>query len=265
MAFLLEPEYTIIQISDTHLMEHPEQAFVGMNPEQTFHGLIQHIVATHPKIDAILHTGDVAQEATTATYQRYLDYMHSLNIPFFQVAGNHDDLQIFPYHQTSRISYIELGNWVVILITSAVTGHTDGYIDEQQLAQLTEWLDQFKERDIILACHHNPIQMASFWLDQHRLKNPQQLLEIVLRYPQVKAIIHGHVHQDFSQVIEHLQILAVPSTSVQFKPLSQDFALDLEAAPGYRCLTLGKDGHLASQIYRVPALLPKINQLISGY
>ncbi len=32
-----------------------------MNPEQSFHHVIQHIVERHPQIDAFVHTGDLAQ------------------------------------------------------------------------------------------------------------------------------------------------------------------------------------------------------------
>ncbi|WP_324646095.1 metallophosphoesterase [Acinetobacter sp. MD2] len=259
-----EQKLTLIQISDTHLMQDASHLFVGMNPEASFHALMQHILTTHPKIDAIIHTGDVAQVAVPETYQRYLAYMQQFNIPFFQVAGNHDDLTIFPHHQAMPCSYIELGSWVIIFMTSAVSGKTDGLIDLEQLQQLENILEKFKDRPSLIACHHNPIHMQSTWLDRHRLKNPQQLLEIVLRYSQVKAIIHGHVHQNFSQVMEHLQILATPSTCVQFKPCSHDFSFD-EAAPGYRCLTLGKKGQLSTEVHRVPALLAKINPLITGY
>ncbi len=52
-----EKNWTIIQISDTHLMDQDHLEFVRMNPEQSFHHVMQHIVERHPQIDAFVHTG----------------------------------------------------------------------------------------------------------------------------------------------------------------------------------------------------------------
>lgn len=76
--------WVIIQITDTHLMGQAEKEFVQMNPEQSFHAVIQQILLQHPHIDAIIHTGDLAQEPEHITYQRYLSYMQGLGIPFFR-------------------------------------------------------------------------------------------------------------------------------------------------------------------------------------
>ncbi|WP_111895081.1 metallophosphoesterase [Acinetobacter sp. MB5] len=256
---------TIIQISDTHLMEDANATFVEMCPEQSFHGVMQHIVAEHPEIEAIIHTGDVAQDATPVTYTRYLDYMQGLGIPFYQTPGNHDDLQLFPYPQSTPITVIDLKPWVVILLTSAVTGKIDGHIDQDQLDQLDQLLQQLNDRFVLIGCHHHPLHMQSDWIDHHRLKNSPDLCSVLRKYSQVKAVIHGHVHQEFSQIQDNIQFLAVPSTCVQFKPLSQDFALGHTDAPGYRVLELYNDGHIESQVYRLDHLIPKINNEISGY
>lgn len=88
--------HVIIQITDTHLLEDPQHEFVGINPEQSFHQVIAHIRAHYPKIDAIIHTGDLAQTPTAVTYARYLDYMQTLGIPFFMCQAITTILHIFP-------------------------------------------------------------------------------------------------------------------------------------------------------------------------
>lgn len=258
---------TIIQISDTHLVKDEHATFVDMYPEQTFHGVMQHIVTHHPETQAIIHTGDVAQDAVASTYRRYLDYMQQLGIPFYQTPGNHDDLSCFPYPQaeSAPLTVIDLKPWTIILLTTAVTGKIDGFIDQDQLDQLDQLLQQLNDRFVLIGCHHHPLHMQSDWIDHHRLKNSTDLCEVLRKFPQVKAVIHGHVHQEFSQIQDNIQYLAVPSTCVQFKPRSHDFALGNQDAPGYRVLKLYDDGHLESQIYRLSHLIPKINNEISGY
>ncbi len=68
-------------------MDQDHLEFVRMNPEQSFHHVIQHIVERHPQIDAFVHTGDLAQVPVPRTYQRYLDFMQSLKTPFYQVPA----------------------------------------------------------------------------------------------------------------------------------------------------------------------------------
>jgi Icc protein len=167
MDAMTQQAQTIIQISDTHLMEHADATFVEMCPEHSFHDIMQHIVAQHPDAQVIIHTGDVAHDATPVTYARYLQYMQRLGIPFYQTPGNHDDLEIFPYSQSSPITVIDLKPWTIILLTSAVTGKIDGHIDQDQLDQLDQLLQQINDGFVLIGCHHHPLHMQSDWKDQH--------------------------------------------------------------------------------------------------
>ncbi|MNP44810.1 3',5'-cyclic adenosine monophosphate phosphodiesterase CpdA [compost metagenome] len=89
------------------------------------------------------------------------------------------------------------------------------------------------------------------WLDQHNLKNADDLFAVLARHPQQKTILFGHVHQEFDEVHQGVRLIASPSTCIQFKPLSDGFSLD-ESGPGWRYLTLHPDGRIASQVWRLP-------------
>lgn len=257
--------WVIIQITDTHLMGQAEKEFVQMNPEQSFHAVIQQILLQHPHIDAIIHTGDLAQEPEHITYQRYLSYMQGLGIPFFQVPGNHDDLDYFPFQQSyHEPGIVELGNWCLFLLNSAVDGRVDGYISQTQLKALEQQLQQHAHQHVLIACHHHPFEMRSRWIDQHKLKNTSELTEILAQHSNIQAVICGHVHQDSIHIWNNIQFLSTPSTSVQFKPLSDQFALD-EQAPGYRILKLHSSGQLDTQVHRLKDFHHRIETEISGY
>lgn len=255
---------TIIQISDTHLMDSCDEQFVKIDPELSFHQVMNDILEQNHKIDMIIHTGDIAQVAKPQTYSRYLSYMESLNIPFYQTPGNHDDLEIFPYPQNQPISFIHLDQWCIILLNSAVSGRIDGYIDKHQLQTLEELLRTHSNLHTIIGCHHHPVPMKSEWIDEHCLKNGNELIEILKNYPQVKGVINGHVHQETDVTLHQIRFLSVPSTSIQFKPKSKDFALDT-IEPGYRCLYLHDNGHFETQVHRLDEHPHQINENISGY
>lgn len=255
----------IIQITDTHLMDRAETEFVNMNPEQSFHAVIDDLLAEYPHIDAIVHTGDLAQVAKPETYARYVKYMQNLGIPFFQIPGNHDKAEIFPFHVPQPVpAVLDFDEWCIILLNSAVKGKVDGWIQPEQLQHLELLLQQHENKHVILACHHHPFDMKSQWIDQHKLKNTPALTDLLAKFTHIKAVICGHVHQDSLHIWNNIHFLSTPSTCVQFKPLSQDFALD-EIAPGYRCLHLKSDGEFASQIHRLTNFEQKINKEISGY
>ena len=121
VSALSQKDFVMIQITDTHLLEYPHLEFVGMHPEQSFHAVIDLMRQQHPHIDLIVHTGDLAQNPTPVTYNRYLQHMQSLGIPFFHTPGNHDDVAYFPFHESdqTQATVVELGKWCIILLNSA--------------------------------------------------------------------------------------------------------------------------------------------------
>ena len=255
----------IIQITDTHLMHEPDAVFVDIHPEHSFHAVMQDIMQTYSDIDAIIHTGDLAQEATQYCYTRYTTYMQQFQIPFYQIPGNHDELEWFPLLALDPVpGLVSLGNWKMILLNSAVPGQVDGWIKAEQLTLLDQLLSQHQHSPILLACHHHPFAMQSAWIDQHILKNTEQLNQILAQHSHIKAVIFGHVHQESWTEWKHIQFLSSPSTSVQFKPKSDEFAFD-QKAPGYRCILLKADGRFHTQVHRLQNFDQKINTEISGY
>lgn len=257
-------DLVIIQITDSHLLETEKSLFLGVNPEQHFQQILQLILEQQPQIDYILHTGDIAQEPSPEVYQRYLKNMQMLEIPFNHTLGNHDDPLCFPFlsHQNDEICIINLEHWQIILLNSAVVGRVDGEISQKQLQELKEQLLK-SNKNTLIALHHHPILMQSEWLDHHRLKNNNEFLQILAEFPQVKACIFGHVHQDFYAQWKHIHFYATPAISVQFKPKNQEFSLD-NTAPAYRSLVLKENGSFHTQIHYL-AEFQSIDESADGY
>lgn len=258
-------DWTIIQISDTHLMDQEDLEFVRMNPEQSFHDVIQHIQLHHNHVDALVHTGDLAQVPVQTTYARYTQFMQQQKLAFYQIPGNHDDAEHFPFHQNQNQAHIiHLGKWSMILLNSAVKGKVDGWVSAQQLEQLDQLLTEHPSQHIIIACHHHPFAMQSHWIDQHKLKNAEYLMDVIAKHANVKIVLCGHVHQDSCNEWHGVQFLSTPSTSVQFKPFSENFAID-QSLPGYRVLHLKDTGAFKTEVLRVKIKQAQINAEISGY
>ena len=106
------------------------------------------------------------------------------------------------------------------------------------------------KRQAWVCLHHCPIDVGSLWLDAVGLDDGYDLLMLTQRFPRVRAILCGHVHQELDTVVHGVRLLASPSTCYQFKPGSKRFTLD-EMPPGYRSLRLFPDGHIESRVSRV--------------
>ena len=92
--------------------------------------------------------------------------------------------------------------------------------------------------------------MGSEWLDGMGLADAAAFFAVVDRFPAVRAIVWGHVHQEFDGERNGVRLLAAPSTCVQFRPGTERYAKD-RRAPGYRWLELRPDGTIVTAVRRV--------------
>ncbi len=136
------------------------------------------------------------------------------------------------------------------MLDSCVPGQAHGRISAAELARLDAALASAGERHVLVSLHHHPVRMASRWLDSVGLQNADEFFAITDRYPQLRAIIWGHVHQSYDSRRKGVRLLAVPSTCAQFLPHSDQFAVD-PSPPGYRRLTLRGDGTIDTEVLRV--------------
>lgn len=159
---------------------------------------------------------------------------------------------------------IDVGEWRITLLNSAVSGSVPGYLADDQLQLLAQSLSEAPDRHHLVCLHHHPVSIDCAWMEPIGLRNPHALFDVLDRFPQVKAVLWGHIHQDFNSERNGVRLIASPSTCIQFKPRSEDFALD-ELAPGYRWLRLFDDGRLETGVSRVTGHQFKVDLAGEGY
>ena len=182
-------------------------------------------------------------------------------------AGNHDEL---PAMQAACADsdllqpIIDLGNWRIILLDTSIPGAVPGYCSAEQLALLEQALQTAGERHVLVTFHHHPVSIGCRWMEPIGIRNPEALFAVTDRYPQVQAMLWGHIHQEFDQLRNGVRLLASPSTCVQFAPGSEEVQVDQEA-PGYRWLRLYPDGRLETAVSRVVGIHFEVDYSIKGY
>jgi len=248
--------FRLVQITDSHLFADRSTIFDGLNTFETLTDVVNLVAEQQEKIDCLLCTGDLAQDSSVQAYQNFIDAMTPLNAPQLWIPGNHDVRsnmqQVLDQDSTNLKRSVQLGNWRVIMLDSSVDGQVYGLLDQKELADLDlELADSERNSSHVLVCvHHNCMPVEAEWLQQHCLKNSDELFSILDKYSHVKGILYGHIHQEFEQSRNDVKIMATPSTCMQFHPSNNEFTID-NANPGYRWLELSPDGEILSGVERI--------------
>lgn len=259
---------SILQLSDLHIMAAPEDKLLGINTEHYFHACIEQAVAAEHHFDLILLTGDLAQEPCPESYRRILARLEAYKTPCICLPGNHDDYQLMQQVlNTGSINcrkQVKLSNWQLISLNSQIPGEAGGRLSNEELAFLEDCLNEHPDRHALIAVHHHCLETKSSWMDGMIIENRQAFLALLDKYPQVKAITHGHIHQVMDIQTATLRVLGAPSTCFQFTPETSKFSVS-DTAPGYRLIELYADGRIESEVVRLPEPLAGLQPSKDGY
>lgn len=259
---------SILQLSDLHILAASEDTMLGINTEHYFHACLEQAFAANQHFDLVLLTGDLAQEPCQASYRRILTSLEAYKTPCICLPGNHDDYelmqQVFNADSINCSKQVLLDNWQVISLNSQIPGDPGGRLSNEELEFLESCLSGNPGRHALIAVHHHCLESKSSWMDTMIIENSRELLAIVDKYPQVKAIITGHVHQVMDIKTASLRVLGVPSTCFQFTPGSTEFSVN-DTAPGYRLIELYADGRVESEVVRLPEPLAELQSNTHGY
>ncbi len=218
--------------------------------------------------DLILLTGDLAQNPSLESYRRILTALEAYQTPCICLPGNHDDYglmqQVFNTDSINCRKQVLLDNWQVISLNSQIPGEPGGYLSIEELNFLQNCLSEHPDRYALIAIHHHCWESESSWMDTMIIENSRELLSIVDKYPKVKVITTGHVHQVMDIKTSAYRILGAPSTCFQFTPKSTEFAVN-DTAPGYRLIDLYADGRVESEVVRLSEPLVGLDIGTHGY
>lgn len=260
----------VLQFTDMHLYREPDTRLLGLNTLQSFRACLDLARRQHWPADLILATGDLVHDGSAEGYRRLRGIFEDLGVPVHATAGNHDDSETLQRELKAADGPLVVDGqllthwWQIILLDSRLPGSEAGELTPAQLTHLDQCLSEYPERHALVCLHHPPLEVGSQWMDTMRLRNPEAFFGILDRHPQVRAVLWGHIHQEFHAQRNGVPLIASPSTCIQFKPKSTEFALD-RRPPGYRWLTLHPDGGFDTGVARLPEVPADIDFESHGY
>jgi 3',5'-cyclic-AMP phosphodiesterase len=259
----------VVQLSDTHLYADLNSKLVGVTTSLSLRSVLSAIGARNPRPDLLLLTGDLSQDESLESYQYLQTWLIKLGIPNYWLPGNHDNLSHLQQALTTdlcsqRQSFYK-GGWKFLLLNSQLVGKVHGELSSQTLIWLELELQADPDTPTLIAFHHPPFPVGSPWIDSISLHHPEAFLTIADRYPQIKLVLSGHVHQPARYDREGVCYLTCPSTCVQFQSKSDAFAVAPQS-PGYRLLQLYGDGKFETDVLWVTsAEAGQANATAKGY
>ncbi len=223
----------------------------GTVTAETLQQVLDHYSAGDWRAERVLVTGDLIQDDSAGAYERFREFLLPLKLRVHCVPGNHDIRAMM--QETCRVppfsycAYEEIRDWLLIGIDSCVKGDAGGRVADAELERLTSTIEGSSAKHVMVCLHHPPVPVGSAWLDTVGLKNGEELLERMQDLGRVRLAVFGHVHQDYDARHNGVRIIGTPSTCRQFRPQSDEFAVD-DRPPAYRRITLRADGSIDSEL-----------------
>ena len=238
----------VLQITDVHLRAVTGDTLLGVDTWHSVAAVLDQALAEH-RPDALLVTGDVAQDPVPDLYARFYGWLQArFPGPTLVTPGNHDIAGNMG--ALLETECLELPGWQVVPLDSHVDDEPQALVSAADFAALERACNRSANVNLVVATHHPPVEIGCPWLDRDRIQNGAELLEWMAEHGRIRAVVFGHAHQELNFTHRHLGLHGTPSTCMQFEPGSASFSVD-EQKPGYRWLLLAEDGTLTTEVRRV--------------
>lgn len=247
------PSHTFVHISDTHLPGERSPLYgSGADADANLAEMLDRLVASGLRPDALLFTGDLTDRGDAAAYQRLRELVTpaaaALGCEVVWAAGNHDDrramrseLGLAGAGDEPIVEVRWFGGMRVIVVDSTVPGAHWGEVPSSQLDRLEGELSTAAPQGTLLLIHHPPLPTVLDLAVTVELRD-QDALAAVLRGSDVRGILSGHVHHPSFGTFAGIPV-AVASSSAYGQDLAQPVGATRgqDAAQGYNLVHVYAD------------------------
>lgn len=239
--------FLLLQLSDSHI----GAAWGDGDPLGRTAAMVEHLRRLPDQPDAILITGDLADNGEHGEYVALSGLLESLGATCYPLPGNHDVREALRRHYglpgdgDSPINYsVDLGPLRLVILDSTRPGHDEGELDEPRLSWLDQELAAEPAMPTLLAMHHPPIVTGARAWDRIGIaeRDRQALGDVLARHSQVRMVVGGHLHRTIASQLVGCPVLAAPAIYETALPDFEAYELKLGgSAPSYVFHVLADD------------------------
>ncbi len=256
----------IVQITDIHVSTPGTRAHDVYDTPGHLGRWMSRLNDLDPRPDLVLATGDLVNEGQPAEYAILAEIMAGLEIPFYLMAGNHDDRDnlraAFPAHgyladQDEFVHYvIEEHPLRIIMLDTMIPGEFGGEMCQRRLAWLDDRLAEAPDRPTLVAMHHPPFDTGIPVMDAVGLEGKAAFAEVVRPHGQIQRIVAGHLHRTIQTTVGGHTASTAPGTAHQLgltlEPRERPM-ITAEPPAAHLHLWRGEEGSLVSHILYLEA------------
>lgn len=256
----MKPILTYVHVSDTHIGPTRDLRFAGRLTLLALERFVALVNDFPQQPDFVVHTGDLSDDHSPASYALAAEAFASLKAPVYYVNGNHDASDMIrkyldaPGHPGgepgARLDYIfeVKGERFLVLDTVEPAMDPQGHVDEAQLARLrAECTPDGPPLTVFM--HHPLFPMNSPWADRLMLVDNGEEAHAALlpARDRLRGVFFGHLHRSCQFVRDGITYTAVGSTAFQlvWRPWS-DFVV-VDDRPAYNVVQYFADYVLVTQ------------------
>ena len=187
---MTRPSFLLAQLSDHHI----GATWAG---EGSVDGLAMTVASVRElplQPDAVLLTGDLADNATDEEYGLLREVLEPFGVPTYVLPGNHDDRRALHCHfgvpggDGEPVQYsVDLGPLRLVVVDTTIPGEDSGALDGGRLEWLDSELAGAPGQLTLVAMHHPPIVTGITAWDEIGLRasDREALTAVIERHPQV--------------------------------------------------------------------------------
>jgi 3',5'-cyclic AMP phosphodiesterase CpdA len=215
--------FLLAQLSDPHI----GAEWADGDPVAGFAAAVETVRAMALQPNAVLVSGDLADNAIDSEYEQVRDILARLQVPSYVLPGNHDDRRALhryfgvPGGAGEPVQYsVDLGPLRLVVLDTTRPGEDPGELDAARLDWLDAELAAAPRVATVIAMHHSPLVTGVPAWDEFGLPAADRrgLCEVIQRHPQVRRLVGGHLHRTITSEFAGRPLLTVPSTYVQAQP-----------------------------------------------
>lgn len=247
--------HILVQFTDTHLVDDGERLYGVVDSDVNLQRGLDMVGGRVESPDAILLTGDLANDGTVSAYRRLRtiveDASARLGVPAYYGMGNHDHRDAFRaelldgapapvgtvYGATESdgqrdefapVDYVvEVAGLRIVMVDSTVPGHHYGELTAEQIDWLRSVLAEPAPAGTVLTIHHPPYPLRTTGPDAELMAAASfpdiDPLADAVRDTDVMLVLAGHYHEPMAGRIGGVPVWSGASTAMAHE-VSEDMA-----------------------------------------
>lgn len=217
-----------MQISDTHLTGDGAPVHGLVDTAAALETALARVTASGAEVDALLFTGDLAQNGEPGAYRRLRALAEpaaaALGATPIYAMGNHDERGAFAAELLGTSgdrpldAVHDLGGLRVVVLDSTTPGRHEGRLEDEQLAWLEAELATPAPEGTVVVVHHPPLRSPVPTVDLLRLHDSARLGE-ALAGSDARIVLTGHAHHTGCGAIGGVPVWISPAIVYRVDPL----------------------------------------------